>query len=310
MTIAVAAIAGLVVGSFLNVVIYRLPRGESLVRPGSHCPACGHALGALENIPIFSWLALRGKCRSCGAPIPIRYPLVELLTSALFALAMLEYGLSVASVAICVLGAFLVAMTFIDLDHLLIPDSLAYSAGAVGIVFAVAERTVVPAIEGLAVFAALLGAIYLATRGAGLGLGDVKMAGAIGLFIGFPTALAAAIGSFVVGALLAIVLGVLALLIWLLLSAAPREAALARLGAIASLAHERCDGSGYHRGLAGPAIPVAGRLLAAACAYRAMTEPRSYRPAMTAKQATTELRGEVRAGRLDAGAVEAVLAGA
>jgi len=204
MTIAVAAIAGLVVGSFLNVVIYRLPRGESLVRPGSHCPACGHALGALENIPIFSWLALRGKCRSCGAPIPIRYPLVELLTSALFALAMLEYGLSVASVAICVLGAFLVAMTFIDLDHLLIPDSLAYSAGAVGIVFAVAERTVVPAIEGLAVFAALLGAIYLATRGAGLGLGDVKMAGAIGLFIGFPTALAAAIGSFVVGALLAI----------------------------------------------------------------------------------------------------------
>jgi HD-GYP domain-containing protein (c-di-GMP phosphodiesterase class II)/DNA-binding CsgD family transcriptional regulator len=89
-----------------------------------------------------------------------------------------------------------------------------------------------------------------------------------------------------------------------------RPPALARLGAIASLAHERCDGSGYHRGLAGPAIPVAGRLLAAACAYRAMTEPRSYRPAMTAKQAATELRGEVRAGRLDAGAVDAVLAGA
>jgi HD-GYP domain-containing protein (c-di-GMP phosphodiesterase class II) len=89
-----------------------------------------------------------------------------------------------------------------------------------------------------------------------------------------------------------------------------RPPALARLGAIASLAHERCDGSGYHRGLAGPAIPVAGRLLAAACAYRAMTEPRAHRPAMTAKQATAELRGDVRAGRLDADAVEAVLAAA
>jgi HD-GYP domain-containing protein (c-di-GMP phosphodiesterase class II) len=89
-----------------------------------------------------------------------------------------------------------------------------------------------------------------------------------------------------------------------------RPPVLARLGAIASLAHERCDGSGYHRGLAGPAIPATGRLLAAACAYRAMTEPRSHRPAMTAKQAMAELRADVHAGRLDAGAVEAVLAAA
>jgi HD-GYP domain-containing protein (c-di-GMP phosphodiesterase class II) len=89
-----------------------------------------------------------------------------------------------------------------------------------------------------------------------------------------------------------------------------RPPALARLGAIAALTHERCDGSGYHRGLAGPALPATGRLLAAACAYRAMTEPRSHRPAMTAKQATAELRGEVRAGRLDANAVDAVLAAA
>ncbi len=89
-----------------------------------------------------------------------------------------------------------------------------------------------------------------------------------------------------------------------------RPPVLARLGAIASLAHERCDGSGYHRGLAGPAIPAIGRLLAAACAYRAMTEPRSHRPAMTAKQATAELRSDVRAGRLDADAVDAVLTAA
>jgi HD-GYP domain-containing protein (c-di-GMP phosphodiesterase class II) len=89
-----------------------------------------------------------------------------------------------------------------------------------------------------------------------------------------------------------------------------RPPALARIGAIASLAQERCDGSGYHRGLSGPAIPITGRLLAAGCAYRAMTEPRSYRPAMTTKQATTELHAEVRAGRLDVDAVEAVLAAA
>ena len=89
-----------------------------------------------------------------------------------------------------------------------------------------------------------------------------------------------------------------------------RPPVLARLGAIASLAHERCDGSGYHRGLSGPAIPVTGRLLAAACAYRAMTEPRPHRPALTAKRATAELRADVRAGRLDTGAVDAVLAAA
>jgi HD-GYP domain-containing protein (c-di-GMP phosphodiesterase class II) len=89
-----------------------------------------------------------------------------------------------------------------------------------------------------------------------------------------------------------------------------RPAALARLGAIASLTHERCDGSGYHRGLAGPAIPTTGRLLGATCAYRAMTEPRSYRPALTAKSAAAELRADVRAGRLDAHAVDAVLAAA
>jgi DNA-binding CsgD family transcriptional regulator len=89
-----------------------------------------------------------------------------------------------------------------------------------------------------------------------------------------------------------------------------RPPVLARLGAIASLTHERCDGSGYHRGLAGSAIPATGRLLAAACAYRAMTEPRPHRPAMTSKQATAELGGDVRAGRFDADAVDAVLAGA
>jgi DNA-binding CsgD family transcriptional regulator len=89
-----------------------------------------------------------------------------------------------------------------------------------------------------------------------------------------------------------------------------RPPLLARLGAIASLAHERCDGSGYHRGLAGPAIPATGRVLAAACAYRAMTEPRSHRPAMSSKQAVAQLRAEVRAGRLDSAAVDAVLAAA
>ena len=89
-----------------------------------------------------------------------------------------------------------------------------------------------------------------------------------------------------------------------------RPATLARLGTVASLVRERCDGSGYHRGLPGPAIPVTGRLLAAACAFRAMTEPRPYRPAMTAKQASAELRAEVRTGRLDADAVDAVLGAA
>lgn len=202
--VAVAAIIGLAIGSFLNVVIYRLPRHESLLHPPSHCPRCGRPLRALENIPVVSWLALRGRCASCGAPIAARYPLVELLTGALFALSVLQFGVSAAGVAASVLSAFLIAVAFIDLDHLLIYDSLAIPAAVCGLAFGLVERRPIAALEGGAVFAGVLGAVYLLTAGRGLGLGDVKMAGAIGLYLGYPTALAAVVASFVIGAVLSL----------------------------------------------------------------------------------------------------------
>ncbi|HEV2908221.1 MAG TPA: prepilin peptidase [Candidatus Eremiobacteraceae bacterium] len=199
-----AAAGGLIVGSFLNVVIYRLPRGESLLFPGSHCGACHHALGALDNIPLLSWIALRGRCRYCGAPIGLRYPLVETLSAAVFALAFLEFGISVETLAACLFGALLIVIAFVDLDHLLVLDSTTIAGGVAGIGVALATHRIVDALEGAAAAAAIFGAIYALTRGAGMGFGDVKLAAMIGLFVGFPTAIWASAAAFIIGAALAL----------------------------------------------------------------------------------------------------------
>ena len=200
----VAALAGLIFGSFLNVVLYRLPRGESLAFPGSHCPSCGHALAAIENVPLFSWVALRGRCRYCNAPIVIRYPLVETLTACSFALAFLEFGPGVPALGACALGALLIVIAFIDLDHLLVLDSTTIAGAVIGVALAIATHRVVTALEGALAGAAVFGAIYLLTRGAGMGLGDVKLAAMLGLFLGFPLVLWTAAAAFIIGALLAI----------------------------------------------------------------------------------------------------------
>lgn len=200
----IAALVGLTFGSFLNVVIYRIPRSESIAFPASHCPNCGHALVAWENVPVVSWFALRGRCRSCRAPISSRYPLVELLTAALFGLCVLEFGLSLAALSAALLSAFVVVTVFVDIDHLLILDVLTVPAAVAGLALAVASGRTIPALEGAALGAALFGVIYLATRGAGLGLGDVKLAACLGIYLGWPAAIAAFASSFVIGAILAI----------------------------------------------------------------------------------------------------------
>jgi leader peptidase (prepilin peptidase)/N-methyltransferase len=195
---------GLVIGSFINVVIYRLPRGESLAYPGSRCPHCGHALRALDNIPLVSWFFQGGRCRYCAAPISVRYPLVEMLCGALFGLAVLDYGVTVAAAGACLFGALLIAIAFIDLDHLLVLDSTTLAGAAIGLGFALATHRVVAALEGAAVGLAIFGAIYFLTGRMGMGLGDVKLAGTLGTYLGYPGVLIAAIASFIVGALLAI----------------------------------------------------------------------------------------------------------
>lgn len=200
----IAALIGLAIGSFLNVVIYRVPRGESIVFPASRCTACGHTLSVWENIPVFSWLVLRGRCRACRTPISPRYGLVEVMTAALFGLCVMEFGLSLAALAAALLCAYLIVTVFVDIDHLLILDVVTVPVALAGFAIALFSSRAVPALEGAALGAALFGLIYLGTRGAGLGLGDVKLAACLGIFLGLVSALAAFAAAFVIGAVLAL----------------------------------------------------------------------------------------------------------
>ncbi len=127
--------AGCCLGSFYNVVIHRLPGGESIVSPGSHCPLCNHPIAWYDNIPLLSYLILRGKCRHCGARIPLRYPLVEGLTGVLTLLLFLHYGFTPQFFCELVLVSLLLLITFIDLDTYLIPDVLSITGTVVGFAF-------------------------------------------------------------------------------------------------------------------------------------------------------------------------------
>ncbi len=161
--VGVAFALGLIVGSFLNVVIHRLPRGESIVLPGSHCPACGHSITAWENLPVLSYLWLRGRCRSCGAAISPRYPLVELLTGGLFALLIAVQGVSWMTPLWLVFAAALIAVAAIDFDHRLIPDEISLGGLVVGLIAVPVLRS----LEG----APYLGALFESGLGALLGGG-------------------------------------------------------------------------------------------------------------------------------------------
>jgi leader peptidase (prepilin peptidase)/N-methyltransferase len=190
-----AGLLGLVVGSFLNVVVHRLPRGQSLVRPRSRCPWCGAPIRALDNLPVLSFILLRGRCRHCTGPISWRYPLMEILTAALFVLSLERFGPGWAAVAGAVFSALLLALAAIDLEHFLLPDSLTLPGIAVGLALrAAASRP--DWISGLASGAAgaLVGAgllflvaeTWLWLRGEeGMGLGDAKLLAMIGAFLGW-----------------------------------------------------------------------------------------------------------------------------
>jgi len=201
--VVVAGVVGAVIGSFLNVVIWRLPRGENLSQPGSHCPKCDRPIRWFDNLPVVSWLLLRARCRHCHAPIAFRYPFVELLTAALFVLAALRYPEPLDAAAIALLLAGLVAITFIDIDHRIIPDAITKPGMAVALILAVVT-TVHPGdwVEGLkpglskllhAGAGILLGiAIVWGVRLLGallfrkeaMGQGDAKLLGLIGGFTG------------------------------------------------------------------------------------------------------------------------------
>ena len=180
-----AGVVGAVVGSFLNVVIHRLPRGESLVHPRSRCPSCGTQIAEYDNVPIVSWLALRGRCRHCGAPISPRYPLVELLTALTFAAVVLVRGFDDDLILELPFVAALIALAGIDFDHKLLPNKIVYPLAAYGVIATLLvdrDDLVENLVSGAGAFAFLLVALIAYPRG--MGMGDVKLAGAMGLYLG------------------------------------------------------------------------------------------------------------------------------
>jgi leader peptidase (prepilin peptidase)/N-methyltransferase len=185
MPVALAAVAGLVAGSFFNVVIARLPRHESLLRPGSRCPHCGHPVRPYDNVPVVSWLILRGRCRDCGEPISARYPLVELVTAALFAAVVIDTGANEHVWLGLALVAALVPVAFIDLDHRIIPNAIVLP-GAVAAIAIVAATEPSELSEHLIAGAAAAGFLLVAVLAypRGMGMGDVKLAGMLGLYLG------------------------------------------------------------------------------------------------------------------------------
>jgi leader peptidase (prepilin peptidase)/N-methyltransferase len=197
MPAAIAALFGAVVGSFLNVVAYRLPRNESLVTPASRCPGCGAAIKPYDNVPVLGWLLLRGRCRACQTPISSRYPIVEALTAGLAVGVILAKHSAYEIVLGLVLVGILVPVALIDLDHRIIPNKItlpaAVAAVAVGVALdphGVPEQLIAGAgAGGFLLFFAL-------AYPRGMGMGDVKLAFVLGLFLGREVAVAILAGVF------------------------------------------------------------------------------------------------------------------
>lgn len=202
------------VGSFLNVVIARVPRRESVVRPRSRCPKCQTQLAERDNIPVLSWLLLGGRCRTCREPISARYPLVELATAVLFAVGALALGDSWALPAFLLFFAALLAVSFIDLEHFIVPNRIVFPTLAISVPLlaaaALAEgawRPLGTALLGAVAASAGLLVIHLISP-RGMGMGDVKLALLLGLFLGWLDLAHVALGLFL-GFLLGAVGGVL-----------------------------------------------------------------------------------------------------
>lgn len=191
MVAALAFVTGLVLGSFLNVCIRRIPAGESIVRPGSHCPGCKAAIRPYDNIPLISYALLRGRCRGCGEPISLRYPFVELLTGIAMVALVLHFGLTPVLPVYAAFLAALIVITFIDLDHQIIPDVISLPGIVIGLVCAAAGLgpSLAASIGGLLLGGGFLYAIAasydLLTGREGMGGGDIKLLAMIGTFVGW-----------------------------------------------------------------------------------------------------------------------------
>ncbi len=226
-----AAVCGLLFGSFLNVCIFRIPRDLSVVAPRSFCPDCGEPIKWLDNVPLLSYALLRGRCRACGSPISFRYPIVELTTAILFAATALQYGWTLGTFKWALFEAILVALFWTDIEERILPDELTLGGALIGLILAFLVRvpgqlgglflpnakwvtqSLLNAALGVVILAGpiwMLGAIYARVRRReGLGLGDVKLLVLIGVFLGLENGLLALLIGVVSGSVIGI------LYIWL-----------------------------------------------------------------------------------------------
>jgi leader peptidase (prepilin peptidase)/N-methyltransferase len=223
--LVLAGLAGLIIGSFLNVSIYRLPRDLSVARPArSFCPFCKTTIAWYDNIPVISYLLLRGRCRRCNASIAIRYPLVELLAASAFACAVAQHGPTLAAVKLMLFAALLIGLIFTDLEERILPDEMTIGGAIAGIAFAwfvpppaglfelFVPSPLAAALDGLSVAGVLwlVGALYRVIRKRdGLGLGDVKMMGMVAIYLG----LSGSLLTMILGSLAGSILGLL--FIWI-----------------------------------------------------------------------------------------------
>ncbi|MBZ5740033.1 prepilin peptidase [Nocardioides mangrovi] len=211
--VGLVTVLGLATGSFLNVVVHRVPAGVSVVRPPSSCPACGHVVRARDNVPVLSWLALGGRCRDCRAAIPVRYPLVEAGTAALFAIVTVRVGQTqgpTVLVASLLVAAACVALALIDQAHGRLPFSITgvaavAAAATLAVGWRLGQVSGTAVAGGIAVWLVVYGGIWLGSAGRGMGLGDVALAPLLGAVLG-----AVGIGSAIVGLAAGFVLGALA----------------------------------------------------------------------------------------------------
>jgi len=184
-TLAGAFVVGAMLGSFANVLVHRLPRGESVVAPPSHCPSCQTPIAPWDNVPILSFLVLRGRCRHCGASISPRYLMVEAAMGLLAVAVVARFGLTLEAVRFGLLAFLLVVVVWTDIEHGIIPNAITYPGIVLGLACSAALGTGLSAFEAAAGAAAVFLAIAVGSRG-GMGGGDVKLAAMIGAFLGWP----------------------------------------------------------------------------------------------------------------------------
>lgn len=210
-SLVAAGFFGLCIGSFLNVVIYRLPLGQSLATPSSRCRTCDYSLRWFDNIPVISWALLRGRCRKCGVGVSWQYPLVELITAALFVLVVWQTPVGPLVVSRLLLVCILIALFGIDLEHQILPNSITLPGIVIGLLLSLIappgwRDALLGALLGAGILYAIAGAYYLWRREEGMGMGDVKMLAMIGAFLGWKAVLVTLVLSSCAGAFIGVVL--------------------------------------------------------------------------------------------------------